>query len=323
MPAARLDSGPAAATPPKPASAASALATASSGLFVLAAMVVIAAGIKTVSNIIGPSFLVLTLVITVHPLRTILVRRRVPSWLASIVVLLSVYGLLILVLGSTVWSLTRLVNVLPEYADEFTNLFNSALDQLSRIGIETTDLRRAIEGFNLSSFTGVASQILSGITSGLSVLLLVLAMVVFITFDAAGFGERLLQCGQRRHPNADSAAVHRRRRRHHINGRVSVPDHLGVYPGPPRCAAGRAGHAPGEVAAGRSCRPRAMDGGAAQLDARLRRSRAPGDRRAERSCARAGSSPLTDQSTVPERGRFPAGPPLRPAYGGGPRLSEQ
>ncbi len=191
MPAARLDRGPAAATAPKPASAASALATASSGLFVLASMVVIAAGIKAVSSIVGPSFLVLTLVITVQPLRTILVRRRVPSWLASVVVLLSVYGLLILVLGSTVWSLTRLVNVLPEYTEEFTNLFNSALDQLSRIGIETTDLRGAVEGFNLSSFTGVASRILSTITSGLSVLLLVLAMVVFITFDAAGFGERL------------------------------------------------------------------------------------------------------------------------------------
>jgi AI-2 transport protein TqsA len=191
MPATGLDSGPAAATAPKPASAASALATASSGVFALAAMVVIAAGIRNVSNIIAPSFLVLTLVITVQPLRTILVRRRVPSWLASIVVLLSVYGLLILVLGSTVWSLTRLVNVLPEYADEFTNLFNSALDQLSRIGVETTDLRRAIEGFNLSSFTGVASQILSTLTSGLSVLVVVLAMVVFITFDAAGFDERL------------------------------------------------------------------------------------------------------------------------------------
>jgi predicted PurR-regulated permease PerM len=191
MPAARLDSGPAAATAPKPASAASALATASSGLFVLASMVVIAAGIKAVSNIVGPSFLVLTLVITVQPLRTVLVRRRVPSWLASTVVLLSVYGLLILVLGSTVWSLTRLVNVLPEYTEEFTNLFNSALDQLSRIGIETADMRRAIEGFNLSSFTGVASRILSTITSGVSVLVLVLALVVFITFDAAGFGERL------------------------------------------------------------------------------------------------------------------------------------
>src|SRR5215210_5018187 len=104
MPA-RLDRGPAAASAPKPAPAASALATASSGLFVLAAMVIIAAGLKAVSSIIGPTFLVLTLVITVEPLRSILVRRRVPSWLASIVVLLSVYGLLVLVLGSAVWSL--------------------------------------------------------------------------------------------------------------------------------------------------------------------------------------------------------------------------
>src|SRR5829696_7612836 len=130
--------GPAEASAPRPAAAASALATASSGLFVLAAMVITAAGIKAVSSIIGPSFLVLTLVITVQPLRTILVRRRVPSWLASVVVLLSVYGLLILVLGSSVWSLTRLVNVLAEYADEFIDLFNSALGQLVRYGIDTT-----------------------------------------------------------------------------------------------------------------------------------------------------------------------------------------
>src|SRR5215216_56516 len=191
MAAERLDRWTSATSAPRPATAAAALATSSSVLFVLAAMVIIAAAIKAVSSIIGPSFLVLTLVITVQPLRTILVRRRVPSWLASVVVLLSVYGLLILVLGSTIWSLTRLVNVLPEYTDDFTNLFNSALGQLGRYGIDTTDLQRAIEGFNLSSFTGVASQILSGITSGLSVLLLVLAMVVFITFDAAGFGERL------------------------------------------------------------------------------------------------------------------------------------
>jgi AI-2 transport protein TqsA len=191
MAAERLDRGTAATSAPRPATAASALATASSGLFVLAAMVITAAGIKAVSSIIGPSFLVLTLVITVQPLRTILVRRRVPSWLASVVVLLSVYGLLILVLGSTVWSLTRLVNVLPEYTDDFTNLFKSALGQLGRYGIDTTDLQRAIEGFNLSSFTGVASQILSGITSGLSLLLLLVAMVVFITIDGAGFGRRL------------------------------------------------------------------------------------------------------------------------------------
>ena len=191
MAQARLDRGPAAAGPPRPAPPASALATASSGLFVLAAMVIVAAGLRAVNSIIAPSFLVLTLVITVQPLRMILVRRRVPSWLASVVVLLSVYGLLVIVLGSAVWTLTRLVDTLPSYADAFNDLFNSGLDQLSRFGVETDDLRRLIAGFNLSSFTGVASQILSTITSGLSLLALLVAMVVFITFDAAGMNERI------------------------------------------------------------------------------------------------------------------------------------
>jgi predicted PurR-regulated permease PerM len=206
MPAARLDSGPAAARAPRPASPASALATASSGLFVVAAMVIIAAGLRAVSSIVAPSFLVLTLVITVQPLRSILVRRRVPSWAASVVVMLSVYGLLILVLGSAVWTLTVLVDTLPQYADEFTNLFNSALDQLSKYGVETTDLRRAIAGFNLSSFAGVASQVLSTITSGLSLLVLLLAMVVFITFDAAGIGERI-DLLRRYRPNIANALI--------------------------------------------------------------------------------------------------------------------
>src|SRR5215218_5953098 len=187
----RLDRGPAAASPPRPAPSAAALATASSGLFVLAAMVIVAAGVRAVNSIIAPSFLVLTLVITVQPLRTILIRRRVPSWVASVVVLLSVYALLVIVLGSAVWTLTRLVDTLPGYADAFSDLFNSGLDQLSRFGVQTDDLRRLIAGFNLSSFAGVASQILSTITSGLSLLALLVAMVVFITFDAAGMSERI------------------------------------------------------------------------------------------------------------------------------------
>jgi len=191
MAEARLDRGPAAASPPRPAPSAAALATASSGLFVLAAMVIVAAGVRAVNSIIAPSFLVLTLVITVQPLRSILIRRRVPSWLASIVVLLSVYALLVIVLGSAVWTLSRLVDTLPGYADAFTDLFNSSLDQLGRFGVETTDLRRLIAGFNLSSFAGLASRVLSTITSGLSLLALLLAMVVFITFDAAGINERI------------------------------------------------------------------------------------------------------------------------------------
>ena len=42
---------------------------------------IVAVGLKDAASIVGPIFLVITLVITVAPLRTLLVRHRVPAWL--------------------------------------------------------------------------------------------------------------------------------------------------------------------------------------------------------------------------------------------------
>jgi hypothetical protein len=92
------------------------------GVVIVAGLFVVAAGLRQASAIIGPLFLVLTIVITVHPLRTWLRARGTPQWLASVISLLSVYGLIIVVLGSVVWSLTRLGTTLPDYAPQFTQL---------------------------------------------------------------------------------------------------------------------------------------------------------------------------------------------------------
>ena len=178
--------------PTKPDSVASGTALpAGIGLLVIAGLVIICAGLRTVSSIVAPTFLVLTLVITVQPLRTWLHARRIPRWLASTLVLLSVYGLLIVVLGSAVWSLTRLVQELPQYSDKFTALFQQALDQLAKFGVDTTTISKAASGFSLSSFTGVAQSLLNTVTSGISLLTLLLVMVFFLVFDGADMPNRI------------------------------------------------------------------------------------------------------------------------------------
>ncbi len=164
---------------------------AGTGLVIVAALVIICAGLRTVSSIVAPTFLVLTLVITVQPIRTWLVARKVPRWVASVVVLLAVYALLVVVLGSAVWSLTRLVQELPQYSAQFTDLFNSGLARLSALGVETSALTKAASDINLSSFTGVAQSLLNTVTSGLSLLTLLLVMVFFLVFDGADMTQRL------------------------------------------------------------------------------------------------------------------------------------
>jgi predicted PurR-regulated permease PerM len=161
------------------------------GILILAGLVVSAAGLRQASDIVGPFFLVLTIVITVHPLRSWLLARKVPSLVASIISLLTVYALIIVVLGSVVWSLTRLATTLPDYSAQFRALYEQTVGLLASFGISSEALRNAASSLDLGSFAGVAQSALRGITSGLSIVALIAALVFFLVFDAAGFGERI------------------------------------------------------------------------------------------------------------------------------------
>src|SRR3712207_1844815 len=161
------------------------------GILILAGLVVAAAGLRQASAIVGPFFLVLTIVITVHPLRSWLRARNVPSLVASIITLLTVYLLIIVVLGSVIWSLTRLATTLPDYSAQFRNLYEQSVALLESFGISNESLRNAASSVDLGSFAGVARSALSGITSGLSMVALIATLVFFLVFDAAGIEERI------------------------------------------------------------------------------------------------------------------------------------
>ena len=161
------------------------------GLLIFAALVIACAGLRSTASLVAPLFLVLTLVITVYPLRVWLVKRGTPQVLATIAALISVYALLAIVLGSVVWSLTRLVTALTDYSTQFNTLYQQALGQLGRLGVSEGTIVDALSKVNLSSFSGVAQTALSGLTSGLSLLLLLLALVFFLVSDAVGIEDRV------------------------------------------------------------------------------------------------------------------------------------
>lgn len=174
------------------------------GVLVLAGLVIAGAGLRSVSSIVGPVFLVITLVITVYPFRSWLVKHKVPQVLASIIALITVYLVLIIVLGSVVWSLTRLVTTLTTYSTAFTTLYNQALAKVNDLGLSTSTITSSLSKVNLSSFTGLAQTALNGLTSGLSLLALMLATIFFLVFDAAGFGDRMALIRQQRPQVADA-----------------------------------------------------------------------------------------------------------------------
>lgn len=174
------------------------------GVVVAAAFVLLCAGLKEVSSLIGPAFLVVTLVITVHPLRKILVRRRVPGWLASLVVLLVIFLMMLLILGAVALSVTQLVQELPRYAKAFQTIYDNGLGYAKRLGIDTSDWRGLLSKIDVGRVTDAAQGLLSGVSSGFSLGGLIALTAIFFTFDAASASTRLQQVRARR-PNVAAA----------------------------------------------------------------------------------------------------------------------
>src|SRR5690349_6671825 len=82
-------------------------------LLTLAAATVTIFGIRSLSGLVGPAFLALTLTIAAHPFRGWLVRKRVPGWLATVLVLLSIYLFLLAFAVSMVVATARFASLLP------------------------------------------------------------------------------------------------------------------------------------------------------------------------------------------------------------------
>jgi AI-2 transport protein TqsA len=161
------------------------------GIVILAALVVIGVGLRSSANIVAPVFLVLTLVITVAPLRTFLVKHRWPSWLASVVTLLAIYALLTVILGSVVYAVVRLVNTLPQYAEAFNRIFESLLALSTRLGYGQDQIQNLASSFQLSSLTGPAQALLGALSGGASLLILIITVVIFLAFDSGSMRERI------------------------------------------------------------------------------------------------------------------------------------
>jgi len=185
------------------------------GILLLAGLVIIGVGLKSTANIVAPVFLVLTLVITVAPLRRFLIRHRWPSALASLVSLLAIYALLVVILGSVVWSVYRLVEKLPDYANAFNRIFQSLLGVANRLGYGQEQIQKLAGTFQLSSLAAPAQSLLSGVTSFGSLLVLIVAVVIFMAFDQADIGERL--------------ALIRRTRPHIADGLQNFADRVRKY----------------------------------------------------------------------------------------------
>jgi AI-2 transport protein TqsA len=112
-----------------------------------AGAVLTTAGLRGMSDIVGPVFLALVLTIAVSPLRRLLVRRGFRGSIAALVALVTVNAFLLGLAAALAFSAAKLATLLPSYEDKFADLVGDARGWLADRGIGDQQLEAALQRF--------------------------------------------------------------------------------------------------------------------------------------------------------------------------------
>ncbi|MCR5976922.1 AI-2E family transporter [Gordonia jinghuaiqii] len=160
-------------------------------LLTLAGLVVAIGGIKAVASIAAPVFLALMLTVAVQPIPTWLRKRGFPRWAAFLTTVALVYGIMIGLFASLVFSVARLASILPNYDDKFNDIITDFQEFLTSHGVSQDKVHDMISHVDTSKVVDVVTDVLSSTLSVASSLVLVLALLLFMAADSVGFDDRM------------------------------------------------------------------------------------------------------------------------------------
>ena len=159
--------------------------TRTSRLLVSAACVVIViAGLRSASDIVGPVVLALALTIVFHPLRARL-QRHMPVWAASVIVLVAAYVLILALTLALIVSIGRLAALIPEYAPDLDDMAANIADGLANLGMAAPQADAVAGSLDVGKVLDAATMFMAGMVSVLSDLFFLVTLLLFLAFDSA------------------------------------------------------------------------------------------------------------------------------------------
>lgn len=164
-----------------------------------AAVVVLMLGISQLSDIVGPFFLALNLMIVVWPVQRFLA-RRVPKVIAAIVSGLLAIVILGLFFWAIGWAASLFVQEIPLYKDQMLSLYDQVLTMLSQFGVTSSQIIDQLKSINPGSVVSVVGSLISNVSGVVSLLVVVISVLLFMIVDSVDFEGRLERLGQKHNP---------------------------------------------------------------------------------------------------------------------------
>jgi AI-2 transport protein TqsA len=169
--------------------------------------VVLAVGIHGAAGIVAPAMLALVLTIAVLPVGAGARRHGWPGWLATLAALVASYAILLVLLVGTIVCLIKLVNLLPQYADEARALTDRVSNALSSVGLDTGTTTDALKKIDPDKVADLLAGILSGTLGALGGLFFLVTLMFFFVVAVPGFRPRIAWLQRTKPLLADSLAT--------------------------------------------------------------------------------------------------------------------
>jgi AI-2 transport protein TqsA len=170
----------------------------------LAATVVVFVGIRLAAPIFNPILFALVLALLFSPIYAWLIRHRIPTPLALVIMLV---GLSVLFLGLFLLlgvSIARFSGEIGSYTSKLSGQLDEIQNLTKSLGVTSADLHKALSP---SALTGAIGTILSGVADFLSNLFLILVIVLFLLAEGPAMMNRLRASTGPEHPQVARLAV--------------------------------------------------------------------------------------------------------------------
>jgi predicted PurR-regulated permease PerM len=168
------------------------------------------AGLRAVAWLVGPVLLALVVVVAMAPVQSWLRRHGAPRWVATTVLLVLVWTVLLGFVALLVLSVAQLAALLPDYAERAQSLLNGVVADLNNAGVVSGRLSDLVSQIDYGQVVGLATGLLASFTDAASTLVLLLSALVFMAIESSGFARRVsLIAAERPHlPVAFSLFAH-------------------------------------------------------------------------------------------------------------------
>ena len=152
--------------------------------------VAIGAAVKGAAGIVAPTMLALVLTIGVLPIEAWARRHRWPGWLGTLFALVMAYAIVAVLLVGTIICLIKLVDLLPQYTSDATNITDEAQSALKKMGVGTDKTSDLLSKLDPAKVASALASVLSGILGAIGGVFFLVTLMFFFVVAIPGFRPR-------------------------------------------------------------------------------------------------------------------------------------